>query len=78
MSSGPYYWTRWWRGEQTERPRVNHKPNSFAHLSTVKRHVAMFVRGYETYGERGEVLVTIRDRDGRIVEKCMVRPNPKP
>lgn len=74
---GPYYWTRWWRGGQTERPRVNHKPNSFTKLSTVRKHVADFIRAYQTYGDRGEVLVTIRDCNGRIVEKCNVRPTPK-
>lgn len=74
---GPYHWTRWWRGHAVERPRVNHKPNSFAKLATVRKHVSGFARSYQTYGDRGEVVVTIRDRVGRIVEKQSVWPNTK-
>lgn len=72
---GPYYWTRCWNGHAVERPRRNHKPNSFAKLATVKKHVEDFARSYREYGDRGEVVVTIRDGVGRIVEKQSVWPN---
>lgn len=72
---GPYHWTRWWKCQAIERPRVNHKPNSFAKLATVRKHVSDFVRAYQVYGDRGEVIVTIRDHLGRIVERQSVWPN---
>lgn len=62
----PFYWTRRWDGKPTERPRVNHKPNSFVRLSTARAHASRFAESYRQYGEAGRVTIKVHDAEGLV------------